>query len=141
MDLHAHLPGPLNRVLIYPGRRVTIQTAIEIEIPVGYEGQIRPRSGLAEMYGLTVLNSPGTIDSDYRGQIYVILLNTGDRVFEVCDNLRIAQLVLCRVSKIVWESVPRLSETRRGRRGRGSTGVNPILIELGTDSDVEEIEL
>ncbi len=145
VDLHAHLPGPLNRLRIYPHQRVTVPTGIAVEIPYGFEGQVRPRSGLAELYGLTVINSPGTIDSDYRGQIYVILINFGDRVYEMLDNERIAQLVIGRVNSVVWEEVSQLNKSKRNCAGLGSTGVKPLesieTVNLDSDleSDLEEV--
>lgn len=136
VDLHAHIPGPLNGLRLYPHQRVTVPTGIAIEIPVGYEGQVRPRSGLAELYGITVLNSPGTIDSDYRGQIYVILLNFGDRIYTINNNDRIAQLSIVKINRVQWREVSKLKRTKRGCSGLGSTGTGPLeTINLDSDPD------
>ena len=111
----------VERVELSTGSRVVVDTGISLEIPRGFEGQVRPRSGLAFKYGLTVLNAPGTIDSDYRGPVKVILYNTGpDYVVEPGD--RIAQLVIQRVPKVKFEMTEELSETERGDGGLGSTG-------------------
>jgi dUTP pyrophosphatase len=117
MDLcavHAHT--------IFPGERRTVATGIAISIPDGYDGQIRPRSGLAAKQGITVLNSPGTIDSDYVGEIKVILFNTSDEVFSVCPGDRIAQLVVVPIVRVELEEVTCLKATARGEGGFGSTG-------------------
>lgn len=108
-------------VVLGPGSRVVVDTGIALEIPKGYEGQVRPRSGLAGRYGLTVLNAPGTIDADYRGPIKVILHNTGP-LYEVKTGDRIAQLIIQRVPKVKFEAADDLSETERGDGGFGSTG-------------------
>jgi dUTP pyrophosphatase len=109
------------RVELNTGTRAVIDTGISLEIPPGYEGQVRPRSGLAIKYGLTVLNAPGTIDSDYRGPVKVILHNTGPKYLVEAGD-RIAQLVIQKVPKVKFESVEVLSETERGSGGFGSTG-------------------
>lgn len=121
MDLRANLDG--NRIVLKPGERVLIPTGLYIQLPEGYEAQVRPRSGLALKKGITVLNTPGTIDSDYTGEIRVILINLSDWEFIVNDGERIAQMVLSEVPQIVWEEVDSLDETERGEGGFGHTGV------------------
>lgn len=118
MDLRAAFSGQL-----YPGYAVRIPTGFEVAIPEGYEGQVRPRSGLAAKYGITVLNSPGTIDSDYRGEIQVILVNHGKQPFHIAHGDRIAQLVIAPVTRARVEEVTELDQTERGAGGFGSTGV------------------
>lgn len=108
--------------VISSGKRALVKTGIAIELPVGYEAQVRPRSGLAYKNGVTVLNSPGTIDSDYRGDVGVILINHGDEDFEVKAGDRIAQLVVARVSQAEMVEVEELDESDRGAGGFGSTG-------------------
>ncbi len=112
-----------DKVVLEPGERALIPTGIILEIPEGYEGQVRPRSGLAVNKGVTVLNSPGTIDSDYRGEIKVILINLGKEKVEIKRGDRIAQLVISPVVKADIEEVEDLSETLRGSGGFGSTGI------------------
>lgn len=124
MDLRAYL-GDADSVLIWPDERVLIDTGLYIELPEGYEAQVRPRSGLALKKGITVLNSPGTIDADYRNAIGVILINHGNEVVEIKNGDRIAQLVISEVPKVEWQSVSsrkELSSTNRGLGGFGSTG-------------------
>ena len=99
-----------------------IETGIAIALPAGFEAQVRPRSGLAAKNGVTVLNSPGTIDADYRGEIKVILINHGDAAFEIERGMRIAQLVVAPVTQVAWQAVDDLDETARGSGGFGSTG-------------------
>ena len=111
-------------VVIPPGKRLTISTGMAVSIPPGLEGQVRPRSGLANRHGVTVLNSPGTIDSDYRGEIRVILINHGDADFRIERGDRIAQLVFAPVASIDVEIVKELDQTDRGEGGFGSTGTN-----------------
>lgn len=108
--------------ILYAGKHRLIKTGIAIELPVGYEAQVRPRSGLAYKYGITVLNSPGTIDSDYRGDVGVILINHSDEVFKVEKGDRIAQLVVVPVSRAEMVEVEELDESDRGAGGFGSTG-------------------
>jgi dUTP pyrophosphatase len=119
-DLSASIPEPWT---IEPGQRVLVPTGIALAIPQGFEGQIRPRSGLALRHGVTVLNAPGTIDSDYRGELKVLLINLGERPFVIEPGDRIAQLVIaacaCPRFEVVWE----LDETQRGAGGYGSTGL------------------
>lgn len=111
-------------MMLKPGGRGLVPTGIAIALPSGYEAQVRPRSGLAVKHGITVLNSPGTIDSDYRGEIKVPLINHGEHDFDVARGDRIAQLVIAPVSRIAWEVVPELDATARGQGGFGSSGKN-----------------
>lgn len=119
MDLRASLDAP---VTLQPLERAMIPTGLFIEVPVGHEAQIRPRSGLAAKKGITVLNSPGTVDSDYRGEIKVILVNLSNESFVVADGERIAQLVIARHEHAEWEQVAELAASDRGAGGFGSTG-------------------
>jgi dUTP pyrophosphatase len=112
--------SPVN---LRPGGRALIPCGIVIELPEGHEGQVRPRSGLALKHGITVLNAPGTIDSDYRGEVSVLLINLGDTAFEVGRGLRIAQLVVAPVTRVLPRETERLTPTRRGAGGYGSTGM------------------
>jgi dUTP pyrophosphatase len=120
LDLRACVDGELE---IKPGESVLVPTGFCLEIPPGYEGQVRPRSGLALENGVTVLNSPGTVDSDYRGEVGVILINHGSKSFTVNRGDRIAQLVLCRVCRPVLEESGDLDGTARGEGGFGHTGI------------------
>lgn len=120
-DLRANLPDQ-RRVLLQPGARALVPTGLCIEIPEGYEVQIRPRSGLALKHGITLLNAPGTIDSDYRGPLGVILMNAGQEAFEISHADRIAQMVVTPVVQARLELVADLSTTQRGTGGFGSTG-------------------
>jgi dUTP pyrophosphatase len=108
--------------VILPGGRALIPTGITIALPAGFEAQVRPRSGLALRHGVTVLNSPGTIDADYRGEVGVILANLGTEPFAVTRGLRVAQLVIAPVARIAWEETATLPDTKRGTGGFGSTG-------------------
>ncbi|MEN2992102.1 MAG: dUTP diphosphatase [Bacteroidia bacterium] len=119
MDLRAALSAPLT---LQPGDRQLIPTGIAIELPEGYEAQVRPRSGLALRHGITVLNSPGTIDADYRGEIQVILINLGSVPFTIEPGMRIAQLVVAPVVQVEWEAVEGLNPTSRAEGGFGHTG-------------------
>ena len=119
MDLLAAIEEP---VKIQPGKRKLIPTGIAIALPCGYEAQVRPRSGLAIKNGITMLNSPGTIDSDYRGEIKVILANLGQKAFIIERGMRIAQIVVANVVKVEWDSVESLKVSDRGTGGFGSTG-------------------
>ncbi|RCK53909.1 deoxyuridine 5'-triphosphate nucleotidohydrolase [Thalassospira profundimaris] len=110
-------------VVIAPGKRAMIETGIAIALPAGFEAQVRPRSGLAAKNGVTVLNSPGTIDADYRGEIKVILVNFGDGDFRIERGMRIAQMVIAPVTQVGWNVVADLDATERGADGFGSTGV------------------
>ena len=109
-------------VIIAPGSRAIIPTGVAIALPSGFEAQVRPRSGLAAKSGITILNSPGTIDADYRGEIAVILANLGAEPFTVSRGLRIAQMVVAPVGRVQWRRVAELPETARGSGGFGSTG-------------------
>lgn len=119
MDLKADIAEP---VVLAPLQRAMIPTGLSIALPDGSEAQVRPRSGLAVKYGVTVLNSPGTIDADYRGEIKVILVNLSDQPFTVSPGERIAQLVIAKYERVVWDEVDVLDETDRGEGGFGSTG-------------------
>ena len=121
MDLRAYVEGPIT---LSPGERKLIKTGLHIELPEGYEAQVRPRSGLAFKKGITVLNSPGTIDADYRGDIGVILINHSNEEFVVNSGDRIAQLVISKFEKVDWETSDEINSTSRGDSGFGSTGSN-----------------
>ena len=121
MDLRAAVPED-RPLLLLPGRRALVPTGLVLEIPQGYEGQVRPRSGLALKHGLTCLNTPGTIDSDYRGEVQVLLVNLGDEEFSIERGMRIAQLVLAPVSQFGVEERSLAGATARGAGGFGSTG-------------------
>lgn len=121
MDLRANLESPIT---LEPLQRTLIPTGLFIALPIGYEAQVRPRSGLALKHGVTVLNTPGTIDADYRGEIGVILVNLSNTAFVVNDGERIAQMVIARHETIVWEATDVLDETQRGDGGFGHTGKN-----------------
>ncbi len=120
MDLEAAIDMP---VTIKPGERAIVPTGVAIALPPGYEAQIRPRSGLAAKNGVTVLNTPGTIDADYRGEIKVILTNLGTEPFVVERGMRIAQMVVAAYNRVEWTAVDSLDETARGAGGFGSTGL------------------
>ena len=119
MDLRACLEAP---VTLRPLERTLVPTGLFIALPAGFEAQVRPRSGLAAKHGITVLNTPGTIDADYRGEIKVILVNLSDTPFEIVPGERIAQLVVARHERVEWEETDSLDETERGAGGFGSTG-------------------
>ncbi|MBO4571990.1 MAG: dUTP diphosphatase [Bacteroidales bacterium] len=119
MDLKANIEEPVTLGIL---ERAMIPTGLFIELPEGFEAQIRPRSGLAAKHGLSVLNSPGTIDADYRGEIKVILVNLSNEPFTVNPGERIAQMVVARHEKVEWQKVDELEETQRGAGGFGSTG-------------------
>lgn len=119
MDIRANLDSPLT---LAPLQRCLVPTGLYIALPAGYEAQIRPRSGLALKKGITVLNSPGTIDADYRGEIRIILVNLSDEPFVIEDGERIAQMVIARHEQAVWQPVDELDETERGAGGFGHTG-------------------
>ena len=121
LDLVAALPDN-SKIVIEPGARELVPTGLVLELPPGFEGQVRPRSGLALRHGVTVLNSPGTVDADYRGEVGVILVNLGTEPFEVVRGLRIAQLVVAPVSRVVLVEADGVSATSRGAGGFGSTG-------------------
>ena len=119
MDLRAHIEQD---IILKPLERSIIPTGLFMALPVGYEAQVRPRSGLAAKYGLTVLNSPGTIDADYRGEIGVILVNLSNADFTIKNGERVAQIVIAKHERAKWNPVQSLSETSRGAGGFGSTG-------------------
>jgi len=119
MDLRADIE---NDIVMEPGQRKLVKTGLFVEIPSGYEAQIRPRSGLAISKGITVLNSPGTIDSDYRGEICVILVNLSDEKFVIKDGERICQMIIAKHEKADWIQVENINETERGSGGFGHTG-------------------
>lgn len=119
LDLRAWLPSPLT---LAPAERALIGTGLYLALPPGYEGQIRPRSGNALKFGLTVLNSPGTVDADYRGEVKVLIINLGQTEHTIQDGDRIAQLVVAPVTQITWAPTETLSKTQRGEGGYGSTG-------------------
>lgn len=119
LDVRANLTEP---VTLKPLQRALVPTGLFVEIPVGYEMQVRPRSGLAYKHGIGIVNSPGTIDADYRGEIKVLLVNLSDQDFVVQDGERIAQLVVARHETVQWQPVSTLSETSRGAGSYGSTG-------------------
>jgi dUTP pyrophosphatase len=119
MDLRAYIG---NEIKIKPLQRMLIPTGLHIELPIGYEAQIRPRSGLAYKHGISIVNAPGTIDADYRGEIKVLLVNLSDTDFVVNNGDRIAQMVIAKHETITWESVEELSDTARGEGGYGHTG-------------------
>ncbi len=119
MDLSAALEEALE---LAPGERALVPTGLTIALPAGYEAQIRPRSGLAMKHGVTVLNSPGTVDADYRGEIKVLLVNLGQEAFTIERGMRIAQMVIARHANVSWRVVKELDETERGSGGFGSTG-------------------
>lgn len=120
MDLRAELD---EQIVLKPMERKLVPTGLYIELPEGYEAQIRPRSGLAFKHGIGIVNSPGTIDADYRGEVKVLLINYGDQPFEINSGDRIAQMVVARHEKVSWEQVESLNETMRGAGGYGHTGV------------------
>lgn len=120
MDLRANIEGA---IILKPLQRAIIKTGLYIALPVGFEAQVRPRSGLAAKNGITVLNSPGTVDADYRGEIGVILVNLSNEDFVINDGERVAQLVIAKHERISWKEVTVLEETERGSGGFGSTGV------------------
>lgn len=119
-DLRAALPAP---AVLGPGERLLVPTGLVLEIPPGWEGQVRPRSGLALRHGIGVVNAPGTIDSDYRGEVAVILINLGTAAFPIQRGDRIAQLVISPVASVDWEEAEALGESERGAGGFGSSGV------------------
>ncbi len=120
MDLRANL---LESIVLQPMERTIVKTGLFLELPLGYEAQVRPRSGLAAKKGITVLNAPGTIDADYRGEVGVILINLSSEAFTIENGERIAQLVIAKHERAEWQLVEELSNTSRGAGGFGSTGV------------------
>jgi dUTP pyrophosphatase len=123
MDLRANLEDPENQLILAPGARTIVPCGIFLEIPEGYEAQIRPRSGLAANHGITVLNTPGTIDSSYRGEIKVILYNSSPEYFPIFDGDRIAQMVFTKVEEAVLIESQELTQTERNEGGLGHTGI------------------
>ena len=121
MDLRAAVPEDAP-VTLQPGRHALVPTGLKLALPVGHEGQVRPRSGLAARHGVTVLNSPGTIDADFRGEVHVLLINLGKEAFVVQRGERIAQLVVARYERVAWQRQDALEATVRGEGGFGSTG-------------------
>jgi len=119
VDLRAYIDNPIT---LKPLERTLVPTGLYLELPQGYEAQIRPRSGLAFKHGLTVLNSPGTIDADYRGEIRVILVNLSSEEFVINDGERICQMVIAEHAQVMWEEVDAINETERGAGGFGHTG-------------------
>ncbi len=119
MDLRANIEVP---IVLQPLQRVLVPTGLFIELPTGFEAQIRPRSGLAFKYGVTVLNSPGTIDADYRGEIKILLVNLSDKAFEIKNSERIAQMIVAKHERVEWELTEELTQTQRGEGGFGHTG-------------------
>lgn len=119
MDLRANLEAPIS---LKPLQRALIPTGLFIELPEGHEAQIRPRSGLAYKHGISIVNSPGTIDADYRGEIKVLLVNLSDQEFLVEDGERVAQMVVARYERVQWSEAEMLTDTERGAGGYGSTG-------------------
>ena len=120
MDLRANITSPIT---LKPLERAIVKTGLFIALPVGFEAQVRPRSGLSAKKGITVLNSPGTVDADYRGEIGVILVNLSNEDFVINDGERIAQLIIAKHERVNWQEVTILDETKRGAGGFGSTGV------------------
>ncbi len=120
MDLRANTDTPIE---LKPLQRAMVPTGLFIELPVGYEAQVRPRSGLAAKHGISIVNSPGTIDADYRGEIKVILVNLSDQTFILEPGERIAQMVVAKHEQVAWVPVKELNESARGEGGFGSTGV------------------
>jgi len=110
--------------VLNPGQRVLVSTGVRIAIPLGYEGQTRPKSGLALNYGISICNSPGTIDSGYRGEVRVIVINHGNEEFKIIKGMKIAQMIFNKVEKAEFEEVEELDDTKRGESGFGSTGLN-----------------
>lgn len=121
MDVRARLDSP---VTLQPLQRALIPTGLRIQLPQGYECQVRPRSGLALKHGISLVNTPGTIDADYRGEIGIIVINLSDQPYTIIDGERIAQLVIKEYVHVTWEQVDRIDETERGEGGFGHTGVN-----------------
>ena len=119
MDLRANIESPIS---LFPMERKLVPTGLHIALPVGFEAQIRPRSGLALKHGITVLNSPGTVDADYRGEVMVLLINLSDQAFEIKPGERIAQMVIARHEQIQWSLVESLDDTERGGGGFGHSG-------------------
>ncbi|MCZ8106802.1 MAG: dUTP diphosphatase [Burkholderiales bacterium] len=122
LDLLAAVAGD-EKITLRSGKWGLVQTGLKLQLPEGYEAQVRPRSGLALKHGVTVLNAPGTIDADYRGEVSVLLVNHGPEPFKITRGMRIAQLVVAPVARVILEEAESLTETARGAGGYGSTGV------------------
>lgn len=122
VDMRAAIPSD-TPIHLQPGTRLLVPTGLAMALPAGYEAQIRPRSGLAYKHGITVVNTPGTVDADYRGEVKILLINHGADTFTINRGDRIAQMVIAPVTQVVFEAVDTLSETDRGAGGYGSTGV------------------
>ena len=123
MDLVAAIESD---IVVAPGSRVLVPNGISIELPRGFEAQVRPRSGLAANHGVTVLNTPGTIDSDYRGELKTVLINLGEASFTITRGMRIAQMIVARHERVEWTERAALSDTARGTGGHGSTGLHTV---------------
>lgn len=123
MDLVAAIEGD---IVVAPGSRVLVPNGISIELPRGFEAQVRPRSGLAVHHGVTVLNTPGTVDSDYRGELKTVLINLGEAPFTITRGMRIAQMIVARHERVAWAERSELSQTERGAGGHGSTGLHTV---------------
>lgn len=121
LDVSAYLEEP---VILHPMQRALIPTGLYLEIPDGYEIQLRPRSGLALKHGITLLNSPATIDADYRGEIKILLINLSTEPFQIENGMRIAQMVLAKVERLAWNAVSSISHTTRNQNGFGHTGIS-----------------
>lgn len=121
LDLRAFIPEPL---ILTPFQRILIPTGLFLELPLGYEAQIRPRSGLALKNGITVLNSPGTIDADYRGELKIILINLSQEPFSIHNGDRIAQMIVAKHERLNWQLVEQIHPSERGEQGFGHTGMN-----------------
>ena len=121
MDLRAAIPDDAP-ITLAPGQRAMVPTGLSIAVPEGFEAQVRPRSGLAVKHGISCVNTPGTIDSDYRGEVHVVLINLGQEPFTLRRGERIAQMVIAAYARVEWDEVETLSETSRGAGGFGSTG-------------------
>ncbi|GMO36186.1 MAG: dUTP diphosphatase [Candidatus Azobacteroides pseudotrichonymphae] len=120
LDIRANIDEPIT---LERGERTLVPTGLFIELPVGYEAQIRPRSGLAIKYGISLVNSPGTIDSDYRGEIRIIVINHSKKSFKIIDGERICQMIVSKYEQVEWDEVKKLDQTIRGNGGFGHTGV------------------
>ncbi|WP_430397057.1 dUTP diphosphatase [Ferrovibrio sp.] len=127
LDLLAAIPEP---IVLQPGERRLVPTGLAIALPPGFEAQVRPRSGLALKHGVTVLNSPGTIDADYRGEIGVVLINHGQVPFTINRGERIAQMIVAAYARVAWQAVADLDATQRGAGGFGSTGVQSAGVKV-----------
>ncbi|RCL02310.1 MAG: dUTP pyrophosphatase [Candidatus Tokpelaia sp. JSC189] len=121
LDLRAAVPDD-RQIILLPGKRALVPTGLIFELPLGFEAQIRPRSGLALKYGITCLNTPGTIDSDYRGEIKILLINLGEKEFRITRGMRIAQAIIAPISQVIVVETAHISETKRAAGGFGSTG-------------------